>query len=105
MIRLTASYPNSPDARFDFDYYTTKHMEIFRDRMAGSSLESVVVEKGVNGGAPDAPAPFVAVFTAIFSDVNKFNAAWGKAVPDLLGDCPNYTNTMPTVQIGEVLTK
>lgn len=103
MIRLTASYPKAAGAKFDFDYYTTKHLELFQDRMKDSSLESIVVEKGLSGGAPDSAAPFVCVFTATFRDAQKFSAAWAKAVPDLLGDGPNYTNVAPVVQIGEIV--
>jgi len=105
MIRLTVSYPSAPGARFDFDYYTTKHLELVRDRMRESSLESVAVEKGVSGGAPDSAAPFVCVATMTFRDAARFQAAWAKAVPDLLADVPNYTDTSPVVQIGEIVAR
>ena len=55
MIEVSVMYPYSPAARFDHDYYRDRHMPLIKSRM-GATLKYYTVDKGLAGGAPDAPA-------------------------------------------------
>ena len=60
MIKVSVMYPNAPGARFDHEYYRTKHMPMVKNRM-GESLKYYTVDKGLAGGAPGAPATYIAM--------------------------------------------
>jgi uncharacterized protein (TIGR02118 family) len=60
MVRVTVLYPNEPAKRFDHDYYARKHMPMVMERLKGSGMLRYEVDKGLAGGGPGAPAPFVA---------------------------------------------
>lgn len=102
MIKVSVFYPNTPGAKFDFDYYTRSHLPMVRDKL-GSACKGVAADKGLAGGAPDAPAPYVAIAHLYFETVEAFNAAFGPVANDILGDIPNYTDLSPDLQISEVL--
>ena len=55
MIKVSVLYPNKPGAKFDMDYYCTKHMPLVQQRL-GAACKSVAVEQGIAGAAPGAPA-------------------------------------------------
>ena len=60
MVRVTVLYPNESAKRFDHDYYASKHMPMVMERLKGSGMLRYEVDKGLAGGGPGAPAPFVA---------------------------------------------
>lgn len=68
MIKVSVLYPHKGDGKFDMDYYLTKHMPLVR-QMLGASLKGVSVEQGLAGGAPNSPAPFVALCQLQFDSV------------------------------------
>ena len=102
MIKVSVLYANQPDARFDFDYYTGKHLPMVRDKL-GHACQGIAADKGLAGGTPDAPPPYIAIAHLFFESVDAFNTAFGPVADDILGDIPNYTNLSPDVQISEVL--
>jgi uncharacterized protein (TIGR02118 family) len=101
MIKVTILYPNAPDAKFDMNYYVTKHLPLVKDRCA-PACHSIAAEGGVAGGQPGAPAPYIAVGHLTFDSVDAFQKAFAPHAKEILGDVPNYTNTTPTLQISEV---
>lgn len=103
MIKFTVLYPSQPDGRFDFEYYTTKHVELFRSAFAAAGIENIVVERGVSGAMPGAPAPFVCLCQSTVRDPQKFGELLAKHAPELMADTANFTNIRPTLQLGEVL--
>jgi uncharacterized protein (TIGR02118 family) len=66
----------------------------------GSACKSVAVEEG--GGAPGAPAAYVAMAHLSFDSLDAFQNAFGPHGAAIMGDIPNYTNTQPTVQISQI---
>jgi uncharacterized protein (TIGR02118 family) len=101
MIRVTVMYPNQPGSRFDLDYYCNRHIPLVRQKM-GAALKGVSVDYGVGGGQPGAPAPYAAIAYLLFDSMETFlppHIANGDA---LRADVPNYTDTVPTIQISEV---
>ncbi len=105
MVRMSVMYPTAPGKKFDFDYYANKHMALVRKRWEGMGLAKIEVDRGLAGGAPGAPAPYVCVghvyFTTI-ADLQKATAAHGK---ELFADVPNFTDITPQVQISEIISQ
>ena len=57
MIRVTALYPNKPDAKFDFDYYLNKHAKMFVEKLAPFGLVKAEIDKGIGGMQAGSPPP------------------------------------------------
>jgi uncharacterized protein (TIGR02118 family) len=95
--RVTVIYANKDGAKFDFDYYTQKHVP-WVARLMGRSIE---VRRGISSGA-GAPAPYVCIAT-IAVNIADFKAVFAQHGADILADVPNYTNIEPTVQLDEIL--
>jgi uncharacterized protein (TIGR02118 family) len=101
VIIVSVLYPNGPGARFDIDYYLNSHMPMVQRRL-GAPLRRVAVEQGLAGGSPGAAPPFLAAAHLHFDSVAAFEGAFGAHAQAILADIPNYTNTQPVIQIGEV---
>jgi uncharacterized protein (TIGR02118 family) len=68
----------------------------------GTALRRAVVEQGIAGGAPGAPPPFLAAAHLYFDSLEAFEGAFGPQAEAIMADMPNYTNTQPVIQIGEL---
>ena len=101
MIKVSVFYRNEPGARFDFDYYTTKHLPLVRDKL-GTALTGIAADKGIAGGAPGSAPTYVAIAHLYFESVESFQSAFNPAAEAILGDIPNYTDLQPDLQISEV---
>lgn len=102
MIRVHVFYPAAEDLRFDEDYYRSRHLTMLA-RHLGDELQGMHLERGLQGGAPDAPPVFG---YSLFLDVRSrdgFLAAFGAHAEEILGDVPNYTNASPQLQITETI--
>jgi uncharacterized protein (TIGR02118 family) len=102
MIKVSVMYPNTPGARFDHAYYRDKHMPMLKARM-GDACKHYTVEAGLSGGAPGAPAPYVAMCHIFADSVEAFQAAFGPHAKEIMKDVPNYTDLRPVMQISEVV--
>src|SRR5262249_49165693 len=92
MVRVTVLYPNESAKRFDHDYYARKHMPMVMERLKGSGMLRYEVDKGLAGGGPEAPAPFVAAYHLYFNAAADFQK--GIAAP-----ARRSWATFPTTQI------
>jgi uncharacterized protein (TIGR02118 family) len=101
MIKVSVLYPNKPGAKFDMKYYCEKHMPMVQAKL-GAACKSVAVEQGVAGGAPGAPAAFIAMGHLYCDSVEVFQTAFGPHAKEIMGDIPNYTDIEPTLQISDV---
>lgn len=101
MIKVSVLYPNDSGAKFDMAYYCKTHMDLVRSKL-GAACKKIAVEQGLAGGAPGAPATYVAMGHLYFDSVEAFQGAFGPHAGAIMGDLPNFTNTQPTVQISEV---
>ena len=61
------------------------------------------MDRGLGGGAPDAPAPYIAMCHIFCDSVEAFQSGFGPHAQELMGDIPNYTDLSPVVQISEVV--
>ena len=101
MVKVSVMYPNTAGVQFDMTYYLDRHMPMVGKLLCGA-LKGVNVEQGLAGGAPGAPAPYVAMCHLLFDSVDAFQAAFGEHSPAILADIPNYTNAQPQIQISQV---
>ena len=103
MVRVSVLYPSGEGKTFDHDYYVKKHMALVRQRWGGMGLVKIEVDKGVAGGAPGAPAPFIAAGHVFFGSLEQFQKAAAAHGKELFADVPNFTNITPEMQIAEVI--
>jgi uncharacterized protein (TIGR02118 family) len=102
MIKVSVFYPNPPGAQFDHEYYRDEHMPMVKSKM-GDSCKYYTVDKGLAGGAPGAPATYIAAGHLFCESVESFQAGFGPHAQEIMGDIPNYTNQTPVIQISEVI--
>jgi uncharacterized protein (TIGR02118 family) len=101
MIKASVMYPNTEGCKFDMAYYLEKHLPMVLGKL-GDACRKSAAEKGIAGGAPGAPAPYIAMGHIYFDSVEAFQAAFGPNAQEILGDIPNFTDTQPVIQISEV---
>lgn len=102
MIKVSVMYPNTPGARFDHDYYRDSHMPLVQ-KLMGSSCQFYTVDKGIGGGAPDAPATYIGMCHIYSESVESFQAGFGPHADEILADIANYTDLKPVMQVSEVV--
>jgi uncharacterized protein (TIGR02118 family) len=102
MIKVSVMYPNPRGARFDHAYYRDTHMPLVKNRM-GNNCKYYTVDKGLAGGAPGAPATYIAMGHLFCDSVEAFQAGFGPHAKEIMGDIPNYTDQTPVIQISEVV--
>jgi len=101
-IKASVFYPGGKGITFNMDYYLNKHVPMVSG-LLGNAMIGATIEKGLSGGAPDAPAPYVAMGNIYFESLESFQNSFGPNATAIMGDVPNYTNAEPIVQISEVL--
>ena len=101
MIIVSVLYPSGVGSKFDMDYYLQRHIPMVQRRL-GAPLKRVAVERGLVGGAPGAPPPYLAAAHLYFESVEAFQGAFAPHAGPIMSDVPNYTNTTPLIQISEV---
>ena len=101
MIKVDVLYPNTPGAKFDMDYYVNKHMKLVREK-SGAACKGIAVEQGIAGGAPGAPATYIAMGHLSFDSVEAFQAVFAQHGQAFLADIPNFTNVQPVIQLSDV---
>ena len=101
MIIVSVLYPSGAGSKFDMDYYLQGHIPMVQRRL-GAPLKRVAVERGLAGGAPGAPPPYLAACHLYFESVEAFQGAFAPHAEPIMSDVPNYTNTTPLIQISEV---
>lgn len=96
MIKVSVLYPNADGVTFDIDYYCATHLPLAQS-LIGAPLKGVSAELGIPG-----QGPYIAMGHLLFESVEDFQAALAAHGPALLADIPNYTNTRPIFQVGEI---
>jgi uncharacterized protein (TIGR02118 family) len=98
---VTVMYPNMPGVTFDFDYYLKHHATLI-DRLYGNSIARLELRRG-SATPQGSPAPYIAIINIWIADQAAFDSAGAKHGATLIADVPNFTNTMPTIQIDEIV--
>jgi uncharacterized protein (TIGR02118 family) len=104
MIKVSVMYPYAPGARFDHSYYRDKHLPLIKSRM-GAALKYYTIDKGLAGGAPDAPPAYVGMCHLLCDSVETYKSSFGPHAEELSADIRNFTEITPIVQISEVVVE
>jgi uncharacterized protein (TIGR02118 family) len=104
MIKVSVMYANGPDVRFDHDYYRTRHLPLIKSRM-GAGLKYYTIDKGLAGGAPAAPAAYVAMCHLLCDSLEAYRSSYAPYAQEIGGDIRNFTDVTPIVQISEVVVE
>ena len=102
MFKVSVMYPNEKGARFDFDYYRTKHLDLVRKHLKPFGLIKTGVDRGISGGG-GAPAPYICMGHLYFETQEGYDKGIAQCGAILRGDIPNFTTLKPLRQICEVL--
>lgn len=102
MFKVSVMYPYEKGAKFDFDYYLTKHMALVEKHMKPFGLIKAGVDQGLSGGG-DTPPPYICVGHLYFDSRNGYEKAIAQAGPILRGDIVNFTTIKPIRLISEIL--
>jgi uncharacterized protein (TIGR02118 family) len=102
MIKVSVMYPNAPGARFNHEYYRDKHLPLVKARM-GDLCRYYTIDRGLAGGAPGAPATYVAMCHIICESIDAFQAGFGPHAREIMADIPNYTDQAPVIQISDIV--
>jgi uncharacterized protein (TIGR02118 family) len=98
---ITVLYPNTPDVKFDFDYYRSKHIALIK-RLYGRGIAKIELRHGV-ATQDGSPIPYIAVINIWIGSQKVFDDATAKHAKELIADVPNFTNARPVIQIDEVV--
>ena len=102
MIKVSVMYPNTAGARFDHAYYRDKHMPLVK-KLMGDACLYYTVDKGISGGAPGSPAPYVGMCHIFCESVESFQAGFAGHAKEIMADIANYTDLAPVMQVSEVV--
>ena len=101
MITLTVSYPKAEGSTFDLDYYLTTHIPMVAGSL-GDSVSRTTLTSGVDFG--DQPTPFMIVIQFEIDSMESLGAAFAAHGDEIMGDIPNFTNVVPVVHVGTVIS-
>jgi uncharacterized protein (TIGR02118 family) len=101
MICVTVFYPNSPDRKFDHDYYVKTHMPLCLDRLKNHGVVRFEVDRGLGGQDPQSPAPFVCMGRLYFTTLEGFQEGMRTHGAEIRADIANYTDITPNLQVSQ----
>lgn len=102
MIKVTVLYPNGEGKKFDMNYYVNKHIPLVQ-HLFGDAMKGASIDKGIAGGAPDAPVPYLAIGYLYFENISSYEDGLKPNLEKIQADIPKYTNITPVIQISEVV--
>lgn len=102
LVKISILYPYAEGKTFNMAYYETKHMPMVAGYL-GPNLVKYTIEKGLSGGGPDQPLPFMAVGAFYVKSLSEYQAAITPNLDAIRADFANYTNAMPVILVSEVI--
>jgi uncharacterized protein (TIGR02118 family) len=98
MYVLTITYPKSPDATFDFDYFRTRHLPEVGKAFKPFGLGYAAVLRGEESLDGGDPAFFASTMLSFSSEQGARDAVASKAGKALAKDIANFTSVTPVMQ-------
>ena len=102
MIKVSVLYPNTPDGKFDMEYYQSYHVPLVFNR-CGDAIKRGEIERGIGGLEPGSDPTFCVAAHMLFDSKESMEETFVANMQEFAADLPNFTNIYPTVQISEVL--
>ena len=104
MVKVSVLYPYQEDSRFDFEYYTDKHISHSIELLsAHPGFKGATVERGMGGGQPGSPPTYIAMSYFHFESLDAFMEAFTPHAYEIQADIPNFTNISPIIQFNKIL--
>jgi uncharacterized protein (TIGR02118 family) len=104
MIKVSVIYPSKSGARFDHDYYRTKHLPLIKSRM-GAGLKYYAIDKGLAGGDGKALPAYIAMCHLMSDSMEAYQSSFGPYAKEIYGNIANFTDVIPIVQISDVVVE
>jgi uncharacterized protein (TIGR02118 family) len=101
LITVSFLYPNAAGGKFDMNYYLERHMPMVQQKL-GPACKRMAVEEGTGGGAPGAPAIYIAMGHLYFDSTDAYQTAFAPHAEAIVADIPNYTDIRPIIQVSEI---
>jgi uncharacterized protein (TIGR02118 family) len=98
MYILTIAYPNSADAKFDFDYFRSNHLPEIGKAFGPFGLGYAAVLRGEQSFDGGDPAFFATTILSFSSEQGARDAVASDAAQALFGDVANFTSVTPLMQ-------
>ena len=95
---VTVLYPNTPGARFDWDYYLNTHTPKAKALFGGA----FTITKGV-ASLDGTPPAYICVCLIAIESLEKFSAIMAQHGATIQADMANYTDVTPVIQIDDVI--
>ncbi|MBW2527372.1 MAG: EthD family reductase [Deltaproteobacteria bacterium] len=102
MIQVYVLYPSGAGNTFDHEYYTNEHFALVGEKLGPMKLRGGSLFKAIAGPDADTNAPFMGGGVLLFDSVDDFQAAFAEHGESIMADVPNFTNTQPTIFVGEI---
>lgn len=104
MIKVSILYPGAAGARFDFEYYLSRHMPRSIELLgAHPGFRGVTVERGIGGTEPGSSPKYIAACFYTFDTIDSFISAFMPYADELQGDMPHYTDIQAEIQFNEIV--
>ncbi|KAH8765597.1 hypothetical protein F5883DRAFT_102270 [Diaporthe sp. PMI_573] len=96
---VSVLYPAEADAKFDLDYYNTKHIGLVNEKWSKYGLQQYwVADLRGSGG------PYAIQTTMLWESLESFQAAAAaEESAAVFADVPNFTNVKPVLVSGGVV--
>jgi uncharacterized protein (TIGR02118 family) len=98
MYILTVTYPKSPDATFDFDYFRQKHLPEVGKAFAPFGLGYASVLRGEETVGGGEPAYFATTILSFATEQGARDAVASDGGRTLVADFTNFTSVTPVIQ-------
>jgi uncharacterized protein (TIGR02118 family) len=95
---VSVLFPRKAGAKFNSKYYGEKHLPMLREKF-GQACKAIVIDRGIRGGTPDAPAPFLIVANLMFENLEAFQNSFRPNAQAIMEDFANFSNVQPIIQI------
>jgi len=103
MVIVSVFYPQTQETSFDMDYYVDSHLPLVQRLLEPMGMRQSTVLRGMSSGSGGTPA-FGVIAELSFDDVESMTAALAAHGPETQADIPNFTDSVPIIQISEVLS-
>ena len=102
MVVITVMYPLTAESRFDMDYYVNSHLPLVCRLLEPMGQREVRIYRGLSDGGAGAPA-YGVIAELLFDDLDAVTAALTAHGAETQADIPNFTDSIPVIQISEVV--
>ena len=102
MFAISVLYPLTPGTTFNMDYYVNSHLPLVNRLFEPMGQREARVFKGLSDGGQGTPI-FGVIAELFFDDMESLMAALLAHGAETQADIPNFTDSIPVVQVSEML--